>query len=210
MVESELWACRTKDGLRETIRSDLAMQGVDRWRARYRLTRGVVYFEWLLRRSEYWSHPSRSRGPTTTVMRVWLKVRLRRQSERLGFDVPLGVFGPGLSIAHSGLLVVSGLSSVGARCRMHQGVTLAGTPEGGPQLGDDVFIGANAQLIGPIVVADGAFIYPGAVCSIDVPHGCAAAGVPARLRPNTHQAWRPEGWVEADVDPGPAIDSAGG
>lgn len=167
------------------------MNGVSRWRAHYRVTRGELYFLRLLRLSEYWCDPSRS-GVFARVMAVQLKVRSRRQAERLGFEVPRYVFGPGLSIAHSGLLVVSPHATVGARCRVHQGVTIGAAGAGAPALGDDVFIGPNALLLGPITVGNGAFIYPGAVCTVDVPAGHSASGVPARVRPGAPPPWRPE------------------
>src|SRR4051812_4683545 len=97
----------TRDELRTCIAADMEMQGLPpRWRFRYRVTRGVVYFQWLLRRAEYWETRAESRLAARPIAAL-LKVRLRRQSERLGFDIPRGVCGPGLSIAHSGLLVIS-------------------------------------------------------------------------------------------------------
>jgi serine O-acetyltransferase len=176
--------------LRHCISADLAMHGLQRWRAHYRVTRGVIYFQWLLRRSEYWCHPSRS-GVVAWIMGVQLKFRLRRQSERLGFEVPRFACGPGLSIAHPGLLVISAEATIGARCRIHQGVTIGAAEGGAPTIGNDVFIGPNAVLIGPITVGHEAFIYPGAVCSTHVPDRHAAAGVPARVRPHSFEAWRP-------------------
>ena len=129
--------------LREFLDADLGMQGLERWRTRYRVTRGVVYFQRLLRQCEYWSHSSRT-GPLAKLMSVQLKVRLRRQSERLGFEIPRYVFGPGLSIAHAGTLVVSTRARVGARCRIHQGVTIGAADGRAATIGDDVFIGPNA------------------------------------------------------------------
>ncbi|GAX00753.1 serine O-acetyltransferase EpsC [Secundilactobacillus silagei] len=43
------------------------------------------------------------------------------------------------------------------------------------------FIGANAQLLGPIVIGEGAKIGAGAVVLKDVPAHCTAVGNPARL-----------------------------
>ena len=76
---------------------------------------------------------------------------------RLGFSIPLNVFGSGLSIAHVGPIVVSPYARIGRNCRIHVGVnigTRAGVPDEAPTIGDDVYIGPGAKLFGPIEVAD--------------------------------------------------------
>jgi serine O-acetyltransferase len=180
----------SREQLKAYVGADLERLGHTRWRARYRLTRRIAYFQWLLRRSEYWVN-ARSGDPVGRVVGAVLKLRVLRLGERLGFDVPRNVFGPGLSIAHRGLLVVNGDTRVGARCRIHHGVTLGGTEAGSPRIGDDVFIGPNAVVIGPVTVGDGAFIFPGAVVVQDVGAGMGAAGVPARTRPYEGKPWAP-------------------
>jgi serine O-acetyltransferase len=156
------------------------MNGVsDGWRVRYRLTRRVLYFQRLLRRSEYWAN-CRS-DPVGRVVSTTLKMRVILLGERLGISLPRNAFGPGLSIAHSGLLVVNGESRVGARCRLHQGVTLAGMGGRAPAVGDDVFIGPNVVIVGGVTVGDGAVLLAGAVVTRDVPERATMAGVPAKV-----------------------------
>ncbi len=48
-------------------------------------------------------------------------------------------------------------------------------------IGNNVFIGAGAKIIGRIHVGDGAAIGANAVVTRDVPAGVAVAGVPARV-----------------------------
>src|ERR1700680_2014011 len=100
------------------------------WSPRYRLTRRTIYFQRLLRRSEYWAN-CRTDAVGRLISGI-LKVRVLILGERLGMSLPRNVFGPGLSIAHSGLLIANGGAQVGARCRIHQGVTLAGANAGAP------------------------------------------------------------------------------
>ena len=52
---------------------------------------------------------------------------------------------------------------------------------GVPIIEDDVSIGANAVLLGDIVIHKGAKIGAGAVVLCDVPESAAAVGVPARI-----------------------------
>lgn len=50
-----------------------------------------------------------------------------------------------------------------------------------PTIEDDVSIGANAVLLGDIVIHRGAKVGAGAVVLCDVPEGSTAVGVPAKV-----------------------------
>ena len=50
-----------------------------------------------------------------------------------------------------------------------------------PIIGDDVFIGAGAKILGAVTIGDGARIGANAVVVCDVPAGATAVGVPARI-----------------------------
>jgi len=53
----------------------------------------------------------------------------------------------------------------------------------GPELRDDVSVGANATVLPGVTVGEGAFVAAGAVVTADVPPRTLAVGVPARHRP---------------------------
>jgi len=102
-----------------------------------------------------------------------------------GVDIsPLAVIGPGLYISHGTGLVIGGAARLGARAFLLQGVTIgAPTPARVaqmPSLGDEVFVGAGACVIGDIQVGSRVFIGVNAVVARDVPDDCkvlAAGGV---------------------------------
>ena len=102
-----------------------------------------------------------------------------------GIDIPRQArFGPGLMIHHFGGVIVNPGVAVGARCVMRQGVTIGAKDDSGnPCLGDDVLIGAYAQILGPISIGNGAKIGAMAVVLSDVPPGATAVGNPARIVP---------------------------
>jgi serine O-acetyltransferase len=102
--------------------------------------------------------------------------------ERLGYSIPRNVFGPGLSIAHVGTIVVNYHAKVGANCRLHQGVTIGEGKGKSPVIGDDVFISPNAVIIGADV-GSRVSIRAGAVVTKDVPNDSKVAAVPARPIP---------------------------
>ena len=167
----------SKESLRRYLAADLAGHQLTRWRPHHRLTYRPLYFQRLLRKSEYWYNVRTD--PIGRVVFAWYALRTKLLGERLGFTVPRNVFGPGLSIAHAGTLVVNPEARVGARCRIHQGVSLA-SGASYPVIGDDVFLGPNAVIVGA-TVGHRVEVRPGAVVIKDVPADVHVAGVPAKI-----------------------------
>jgi serine O-acetyltransferase len=91
---------------------------------------------------------------------------------------PGAQIGPGLMIVHGEGLVVGGYARIGKNAILLHQVTIGSADHGHrqemPLIGDDVFIGAGAKVIGAIQVGDGAFIGVNAVVSRDVPAGSRA------------------------------------
>jgi serine O-acetyltransferase len=54
---------------------------------------------------------------------------------------------------------------------------------GVPKIGNDVFIGTGAAVLGPITIGDGARIAANSLVIADVPPGMLAMGVPAKNYP---------------------------
>lgn len=100
-----------------------------------------------------------------------------------GIDIPRSAnFGPGLLIHHFGGIIVHPQTVIGAGCVMRHGVTLgARDASGPPRLGDNVTIGAYAQILGSIRIGDGATVGAMAVVLKDVPAGATVVGNPAKI-----------------------------
>lgn len=88
-------------------------------------------------------------------------------------------------LEHRGVAVVINRKAViGRRCSIGAQVVIGGrgkAVQGTPVIGDDVYLGAGAKILGGIRVGDGAVIGANSVVLIDVPDGATAAGVPARI-----------------------------
>lgn len=114
---------------------------------------------------------------------LFRKIRYHRISVKYGFTIPTNVFGPGLSIAHYGTIVVSTAARIGRNCRIHEGVNI-GCTNGERQaavIGDNVFIGTGAKIIGNVTIADNIVIGAGAVVTKSFSErGITLGGVPAR------------------------------
>lgn len=105
----------------------------------------------------------------------------KRIFKRYGCEVLVGDnIGPGLYIPHPVGVVLSP-HVIGANCSVIHAVTVGmGADHKFPRIGDEVFIGAGARIIGDIDVGDGAKIGANAVVVKDVAPGTSVGGVPAR------------------------------
>ena len=93
------------------------------------------------------------------------------------------MFGPGLSIAHYGTIVVNDAARVGKNCRIHEGVNIGATNGSlrAPQIGDNVFIGTGAKIIGDLTIADDVAIGANAVVVKSITEkGVTYGGIPAK------------------------------
>jgi serine O-acetyltransferase len=99
-----------------------------------------------------------------------------------GLDLSSAVpVGSGLYIPHpSGMVLMA--ERIGANCSFIHACTV-GMREGWdfPVLGDAVFVGAGARVLGGISVGDGSKVGANAVVIDHVPAGATAVGVPARI-----------------------------
>jgi serine O-acetyltransferase len=90
-------------------------------------------------------------------------------------------FGPGFVLIHSTGVVINGLVRGGSNVMIEHQVTIGAERRRVPTIGDDVYIGAGAKVVGAVTVGDGAKIGANAVVVDDVPPHATAVGVPARV-----------------------------
>ena len=99
-----------------------------------------------------------------------------------GLDIVAGIpIGGGLYMPHTvGTVVMA--QRLGRNVTLVSNVTIGMRHERTfPVIGDDVFIGAGARVLGPVTIGNGASIGANAVVLTDVPPGATAVGVPARI-----------------------------
>lgn len=142
----------------------------------------IWMFQKSLRRVEYYKNCKKS---LLSKMRyVFIKRDFLKLSCKLGFTIPENVFGPGLSIAHYGTIIVNNGTKVGANCRLHACVnigTAAGYSDRAPRIGDNCYIGPGAKIYGDIEIANNVAIGANSVVNRSfTEQGIAIAGCPAK------------------------------
>lgn len=90
-------------------------------------------------------------------------------------------FGPGFVLIHSLGVVINGNVRGGARVHIEHQVTIGAEKRRSPLIGDDVFIGAGAKILGGVAIGSGARVGANAVVLEDVPANATVVGIPARV-----------------------------
>jgi serine O-acetyltransferase len=142
----------------------------------------IYTFQKRMRKLEYYSN-CRNKGLAKLYI-AYLKYKYKKISLKLGFSIPINVFGPGLSIVHYGTIVINKASKIGANCRMHACVNIGasgGKPEA-PQLGDNIYIAPGAKIYGNITIANNTAIGANAVVNKSFEkENTVIAGIPAKV-----------------------------
>lgn len=175
----------TKHELKEYLRQDAAASYRSDIHA-HGLRDDIWKWQRAMRYSEYYANRAKLH-PLFRPAAILCRVRFARLSIRLGFSTPYQNIGKGFSVAHYGLLVIHGNAVIGDNCRIQEGVCIGSTngSSRAPRIGNNVFIGSGAKIIGDIEIADDVAIGAGAVVvkSIKEP-GTTWGGVPAKKLSN--------------------------
>ncbi len=89
-------------------------------------------------------------------------------------------FGPRLVFVHSNGIVINSKVRGGMDVKIEHQVTIGAERGLSPVLGDDVFLGAGAKVLGAVHVGSRVRVGANAVVVKDVPDDTTAVGVPAR------------------------------
>ncbi|WP_299782664.1 serine acetyltransferase [uncultured Formosa sp.] len=138
-------------------------------------------FQKTLRKLEYYNNCKK--GGLNKIIYMYLRFKFKRISLKLGFSIPINVFGPGLAIVHYGTIVINSNTKVGKNCRIHActNIGASGGSKKAPILGDNVYIAPGAKIYGDIQIADNIAIGANAVVHKSfIQEGIMIAGNPAK------------------------------
>jgi serine O-acetyltransferase len=130
----------------------------------------------------------RAAQPRALARPLYLLARLllRRYQRNYGiYILPSTMIGSGFYIGHYGGIVVHEQAVIGKNCNLSQEVTLGqanrGTRKGYPTVGDDVYIGPGAKIVGAVRVGNRVAVGANCVVTEDVPDNAVVVGVPGRV-----------------------------
>lgn len=137
-----------------------------------------LHFIYILRKCQ--QHPKKS------LKGLFWRLVLRKHQIKYGFQIyPETQIGAGLYLGHWGALVINPQVKIGKNCNIAQGVTIGqqnrGKNQGAPEIGDNVWIGPNAVIVGKIRIGTNVLIAPNAYVNFDVPSNAVVTGNPATV-----------------------------
>ena len=97
---------------------------------------------------------------------------------------PSASMGYSVFLDHATGIVIGAFVTIGDEVTILQNVTIGRmteAPDRAPRIGRAVYLSAGATILGDISIGDFAKVGAGSVVTHDVPRGCTAVGVPARL-----------------------------
>jgi serine O-acetyltransferase len=140
-------------------------------------------FTYFLRKCQAARHRPRWLRIASTLVH---SILLNHYRYKYGFEIPIQAeIGPGLYIGHFGHLTIHPECRLGWNVNLSPGVVIGqtnrGRKQGVPVLGDCVWIGSNAVVVGAVTVGDHVMIAPGAYVNFDVPDNAVVAGNPGQI-----------------------------
>lgn len=133
----------------------------------------------------------RRRGGVARLLRPFVTLGHKLFCAMAGMDLPLELqAGPGLAITHGWGLVVNDGAQLGRNVTLMHGVTLGRADAiaadgsrsiGYPVIGNDVWIGPGAVVLGSVRIGDGCRILANSVVTTDLAPASMAGGIPAKV-----------------------------
>lgn len=139
------------------------------------------------------------RGGTLKLFYKFLFVRSRK---RRCIDMSVeNQIGGGVYFGHATGITINNHAIIGNNCNIHKGCTIGrenrGKRKGAPIIGNNVWIGINATIVGSVHIGDDVMIAPNSFVNFDVPSHSIVLGNPAIIK---HRDNATEGYINNTVD----------
>jgi len=143
---------------------------------------GFKYTLWM-RTCSFFHH---KRGVAAKAALFIARRFLKRYRYKFGIDIPYTTaIGSGLYIGHFGGIFINADAVIGNNVNISQGVTIGqssrGKRAGCPTIGDNVYIGPGAKIIGAIRIGNNVAIGANCVVTKDVPDHAVVVGIPGEV-----------------------------
>ena len=136
-------------------------------------------FLYVKRKCEYW------RKKNKFVFALYMMI-YQRYKVKYMMDIPAKVeIGKGFRIEHIGGIVINSEAKLGENITLLNGVLIGaqnrGKKKGFPVIGNYVWIGTNAIIVGGVHIGNNVLIAPGAYVNFDVPDNSIVLGNPGKI-----------------------------
>ena len=184
------------NALKQQIQSDFYRHYADEKPQRFWKIRNVaLYCSIIYRKAHFYSEQT---GFVNRILGIYYRYRLNVVSRRFLFQIPYPVtIGKGFNLVHFGRVIVAPGVKIGNNCNLFTGVTIGSTARVGvkigvPTIGDDVWIGPNAVIVGGINIGNNVLIAANSFVNFDVPSNSIVIGNPGKIIPSVRAT---EGYI---------------
>ena len=135
-------------------------------------------------------------------LKLIYKALFRIWANRRGLEITANnQIGGGIYIGHAYNITINQNAKIGRNCNIHKGVVIGqvnrGKRKGYPTIGDRVWIGINAAIVGKVTIGDDVLIAPNSFVNVDIPSHSVVFGNPCIIK---HRDWATEGYVNNTVE----------
>lgn len=144
-------------------------------RKRYEKREKMPFFQMMYRKCQ--THPRNN------IYKIFFKLAKKINLVELSVNTKIG---GGLYFGHPSGITITPDCIIGKNVNIHKGVTIGrenrGHREGCPIIGDNVWIGINATIVGKITVGNDVLIAPNSFVNQDIPDHSIVFGNPAIIK----------------------------
>ncbi len=131
----------------------------------------------------YYRKAQTSKGIVRKFYHALLKKHCRKNCVEISPKLKIG---EGLYFGHPYGITINPNAVIGTNCNIHKGVTIGkenrGKRKGTPTIGNNVWIGVGAVVVGKITIGDDVMIAPNAFVNCDIPPHSIAIGNPCVIK----------------------------
>lgn len=121
------------------------------------------------------------------IILLMCKIIMKYYTHQYGLEIaPHCRIGKGLYLGHAYNITINPQAIIGDYCNIHKGVTIGqenrGDRKGFPTIGNKVWIGVNATIVGNIKIGDDVLIAPNSFVNKDIPSHSIVFGNPCIVK----------------------------
>lgn len=138
-----------------------------------------------MRRFHYYFR--RSQTCNVPILKQWYRFVFYKLRVKRGLEISyVTSIGKGFYLGHAFNITINPQVVIGNNCNLHKGVTIGqenrGKREGTPTIGNSVWIGINATVVGNVSIGDDVLIAPNSYVNCDVPSNSVVFGNPCIIK----------------------------
>lgn len=117
---------------------------------------------------------------------ILMKLIMKHLTIKYGYEISEKTkIGKGFAIMHLGGIAINHQAEIGENCTIYQGVTIGGDvgrKRGAPKIGNKVWIGPNAVLVGDISIGNNVLIAANTYVNFNIPDNSLVIGNPGIVK----------------------------